>query len=122
MHRMNDEDTKELSLKRYNNLRELSLRITDDYNEARRQDVSQLRSVIGQISVLSFGIVGFSATIITNANLIQNFCFFYLGLTIITISAIASLWYLAIQTENSLIKALKGYRKNKEEVSSAMEI
>lgn len=94
---------------KYNRMLDLGLKITDDYNAARRLDVGQLRNLIIQISVVSFAAVGFSIPIISSSSVVVNKFFFALGLFFLTVSALGGLWYAAISAENSIFLATKGY-------------
>lgn len=121
MENLNKKEISLHALRRYESLRDLSLKITTDYLEAHRLDVSQLRSLIIQISVISFGIVGFSIPLIGSLNIIKTQLLFVLGLMLISFCAIYGLWYITAVLQNSVIKAQEGWMKNKKEVQEALE-
>lgn len=105
---------------KYNRMLDLSLKITDDYNAARRLDVEQLRNLIVQISIVSFAAVGFSVPIIGSSSIIVNHFLFMLGLFFLALSALGGLWYAAIVAENSIIGSYKAYVANKDEADTAI--
>lgn len=121
---MQNESAKEAYLKsgdRIQRILDLSLKVTDDFNDARRLDVGQLRTLIFQISTLSLAVVGFSVPIIGTQNIVKTTSLFIAGLLTLTVAAISGLFYAATTIENSLIGSLKGYRRNKEEVRTQLE-
>lgn len=105
---------------RYNKMLNLSQRVTDDYNSARRLDVEQIRNLLVQISIISFGAVGFSIPIVGSSSVVKNPLFFSIGLFFLSLSAIAGLWYTGFIIENSIIQSYKGYLKNKEEIDRSI--
>ncbi len=106
---------------KYNRMLDLSLRMTDDYNAARRLDVDQLRNLIVQISIVSFAAVGFSIPIIGSSSIVSNHFFFVLGLFFLAVSSLGGLWYAAIAAENSIIGSYKAYEANKAEADTAIK-
>lgn len=116
-----EEQISQYALRRYENLSNLNLQVTTDYLEAHRLDVSQLRSLVIQISVIAFGIVGFSIPIIDNANIIKTQILFILGIMLIAFCAIYGLWYINFILQKSIIKSQKGWIKNKNEIREALE-
>lgn len=121
MKNMAEEQISQYALRRYENLSNLNLQITTDYLEAHRLDVSQLRSLIIQTSVIAFGIVGFSIPIVDNANIIKTQILFVLGIMLIAFCAIYGLWYINFVLQKSIIKSQKGWIKNKNEIREALE-
>lgn len=117
---MNKETVIKLAPQRFERLLNISERATVDYNEARRLDISQIRSLIIQLTVLSFGAVGFSVPIIGNTTVVKNEPLFIIGLVILGITAIIGLWYLAISLENSIIHSYYGWKSNKDEINEAL--
>lgn len=105
---------------KYKQMLDISARITDDYNTARRLDVEQLRNLLVQISIVSFGSVGFSIPIIGSSSLVKDSLFFAIGLLLLIICAVGGLWYSGISLENSIIGSYKSYKGNKEEVDEAI--
>lgn len=121
MKNLSEEQISRYALRRYENLSNLNLQITTDYLEAHRLDVSQLRSLIIQISVIAFGIVGFSIPLINNTNVIKTRTLFVLGIMIIGFCAIYGLWYINTVLQKSIIRSQKGWIKNKDEIREALE-
>ena len=105
---------------KYNRMLDLGVKITEDYNTARRLDVEQLRNLIIQISIVSFAAVGFSIPIIGSSSIVVNQLLFAVGLFFLAISALGGLWYSAIAAENSILASYKGHITNKEEADEAI--
>ena len=114
------EDIRKVATEKYNRLLDLSLKITDDFNSARRLDIEQLRNLLLQISVISFSALGFSIPVIGFSSGLKNPQFFILGIIFLLIPALGGLWYSAFAIEGSLVATAKGYKQNNEEVDTAI--
>ncbi|MBI2310280.1 hypothetical protein HYU90_00420 [Candidatus Collierbacteria bacterium] len=118
---MTEKELIEHALRRHQNFLKLNSKITSDYIQAHRLDVSQLRSLIIQISTIAFGIVGFSFPLFNNSNIVKTEILYILGMTLIAFCAIYGLWYINVVLQKSIIISQEGWRKNKAEVGEAIE-
>lgn len=105
---------------KYNRTLDLSIKITDDFNSARRSDIEQLRNLLVQISVVSFAAIGFTIPVIGSSSALKNPELLLIGLIFLLFPSLGGLWYSAIIIENSIKKSLHGYKQNKEEIREAM--
>lgn len=105
---------------KYNRMLDISLKITDDFNSGRRLDIEQLRNILVQVSVVSFGTVGFSIPIIGSSASLKNPSLFTLGLFFLIVVAVGGLWYASFIIESSIKGSFEGYKKNKGEIHEAI--
>lgn len=113
-------EIKKVASEKYDRMLDLSIKITDDFGSARRLDIEQLRSLLVQISVVSFGSVGFAIPIIGSSSELKSPALFIAGLCFLLIPAIGGLWYSALVIENSIKETHKGYKRNRVEIDEAI--
>lgn len=102
--------------KRNSSLHEVNKRLLNSWEEARRIDVSELRSVLGRISTVSLTTFGFAfAFLDKNLKLASSPQLYSFGIILLGLTSIASLWYLLISTENSILNGLENYKENRRE-------
>ncbi len=114
------EQTSQFATDRYNRLLDLSLKITDDFNSARRLDIQQQRDLLFQISFISFTAFGFSIPLIGLSSGLKNPQIFLLGLLFLFASGVGTLFYSLFNIEGSLIASAKGFQKNINEIDTAI--
>lgn len=103
-------------------VREHKQRALEDYSSSRRLDIGQFRNFIVQISIISFGAVGFSLPILDNSEFVKTIPLFISGLLLLTISAICGLWYSAFRIEDSIISSYKDWNTHKKLVQKILDI
>jgi hypothetical protein len=116
---------KELELRKYaserlGQLLALGQRESGDFLAAHRLDIEQIRSLMIQISVISFGAAGFSIPVLNATGVVNTLPLFLVGLFLIVLTSIISLWYVAIMIENSIITSFEAHKSIRNNISKSL--